>query len=76
MSWSRITYVYCDGGEECQFPGEPYTADAGPDETAAIQRATYNKNGWLFKGGKDYCEGCADRLFPSRRSKPQSGSEE
>lgn len=67
MSVSKQTFIYCDGGEPCPQYDEdqvPYTVD-GATETAADQRATFPTNGWLYRGGKDYCPACVERLFKS-----------
>ncbi len=62
MSVSKMTLIYCDGGEECPNGGCYCDSDAS-HETAAVQRASFPNNGWLHRGGKDYCAACAKRLF-------------
>ena len=60
MSATKITYIYCDG-EDCPIAGQPYSADVGPTETAAVQRKYYGASGWKYVGGKDYCPECVER---------------
>ena len=63
MSFSRITYLYCDGGEECGFNGEPYQNGHGPDNVT-LQRTDARTDGWrtCLPGGRDLCPDCAKEL--------------
>lgn len=66
MSLSTLTYLYCDGSsEDCEQKDErtrngrhPYSADIGPEDTGATQRAWAKKDGWKNLGALDYCATC------------------
>jgi hypothetical protein len=66
MSAYKLTYLYCDGGNECPrgdgTSAEPFVIDPLPEETAASQREHAKAAGWIRRNGKDYCSLCADRM--------------
>lgn len=62
MSVAYETLIYCDGGRECPADGCYCDGDSRHDN-ATQQRASFAVNGWLHRRGKDYCTGCAKRLF-------------
>ncbi len=71
MSARSIVYLYCDGGDECPRMDEgniPFSSDATPGETAAMQRKYAKREGWIYRNGKDYCAECVSRLWPKRRT--------
>ena len=54
MSYQRIPYVIvsCDGcGKELE-----------PGESATVIRKIAKKEGWLYKGRKDYCPKCKEGI--------------
>lgn len=72
MSSIKLTYLYCDGGDECprrDGQQEPFKVDPVPDEDATLQRAQAKLSGWQQKGRKDYCPVCAESLQVTDRSK-------
>jgi hypothetical protein len=82
MSAYKETLIFCDGdgflGKECPMDA-PYGDGDGRGRTAAAQREGYVLDGWLFRGGKDYCPACAKRLFgyvyKASNRRPAGGSE-
>lgn len=70
MSVSKMTFIYCDGGDECPR-SECYAYSDASHFPAWKQREFYSSDDWLFKGGKDYCPDCVKRLALS----PDAGGE-
>ena len=69
MSAIRITFLYCDGGEECpreESGSVPFKIDPHPGDSAADQRAEAKGYGWTREGKKDYCPSCAQRIAEYR----------
>lgn len=68
MTWRKVVYLYCDGGDDCPLDGAAcYHAPAPggpglPGETIADQRRRAAMDGWVQSaGGKDFCPECKER---------------
>ena len=55
MSCIIETIITCDGCGENNCADDRY-------KTAKSIRASRARSGWVYSGGKDYCEECAARL--------------
>ena len=69
MTWVKIVYLYCDGGD-CPRGGEPYlisplaggsriTGEIVKGQTISEQRKAASREGWRHRGNHDYCSECA-----------------
>lgn len=73
MSAVKETLIFCDGADggvlandfTCPMDG-PYAPGDARSRSAKEQRAGYGLDGWVFRGGKDYCPDCAKRLNSGR----------
>jgi hypothetical protein len=61
MSTVRQTLLYCDG-LDCPRGGDAFTEGNGTFN-AKEQRKFAERQGWVFRCGKDYCPECAPALF-------------
>lgn len=64
------TLIFCDG-PNCPRDG-PYGDGDTRSLTARQQRQSYRLDGWTYRGGKDYCPECRDKIHeaPSRGRVP------
>jgi len=62
----RCQFVYCDGGHECLYDGQPLDSCGGLTVAEQFQGST-----WVRRGGKHYCPACAARLG-YRKAKPET----
>jgi hypothetical protein len=70
MTAHKETLIFCDGADggllktdaSCPLDG-PYGDGDSRTLTAAQQRNDYVADGWLYRGGKDYCPSCAKAIF-------------
>ena len=66
MSIVRQNLLYCDAPpEECPHGGGCVNLDGGAMGTKKHERAKNIASGGAYRGGKDYCCDCAERLFPA-----------
>lgn len=57
-----ITDIYCDECDELYYGNDGSLSSCPPAPTV---RQNAKKSGWIRKGGKDYCDQCAERLQTS-----------
>jgi len=63
VSVGKMTFIYCDGLPDCNWRGNCYGEADCSTSNAKQQRSRYVADGWIYKGGKDYCPDCTKALF-------------
>lgn len=73
MSWSRMFFLYCDGGLECPVEGFCYGEGlVDPRLNVSELRQNARLDGWIRRGANDYCPDCAKRIHPSASRRNQA----
>ncbi|MHA1468942.1 MAG: hypothetical protein ACTSSP_00120 [Candidatus Asgardarchaeia archaeon] len=70
MGFSRVIYLYCNGGSpDCEFYGREACQGDSPYTSAAEYKKDYQAAGWLFRpGNKAFCPVCR-KDYGIRKSK-------
>ena len=55
-----LTYIYCDGGVDCPYDGQPYDHAPHPTNTTKVQRKRAAFDEWTNDGARDYCPTCSE----------------
>ena len=63
MSWTRQVTIWCDSCAHWEQLGGSVIANA---------RRTLRAKGWVHRGGRDLCPGCASGLRTAHRSTPHA----